>query len=115
MATKPNIVNLVTATDNQSSAQTDTALLSAPGDNKSLFITDIVVSNGATAGNVKFVRNTASAVDVIEVLYFAANGGAVINFQTPLKITENQDFGYTSASVTTHSVTVNGYVANTLN
>ena len=104
--------NLWKATDNQSTAQTNTQLKAAPGAGLSLYITDLIVSNGATAGNIKFVEDTAGTpVDVIEVIYLAANGGFVTNFKTPLKITANKDFGYTSATVTTHSVTVLGYIA----
>jgi len=99
------------ATDNQSSAQTDTALVSAPGSGLSLYVTDIIISNGATAGNVKLVEDTASAADIVEVMYFAVNGGAVINLKTPLKLTANKDLGYTSVDCTTHSITVSGFTA----
>jgi len=104
--------NLWKATDNQSSAQTNTALKAAPGAGLSLYITDIIISNGATAGNVKLVEDTGGTpVDILEVMYFAANGGAVINLQTPIKVTANKDVGYTSVTVTTHSVTLSGYIA----
>ena len=39
------------------------------------------------------------------------NGGAVLNFRTPIRITANTNFGFTSATVTTHTVTVCGYTA----
>lgn len=104
--------NLWSATDNQSSAQTNTVLKATPGSGLSLYITDVVISNGATAGNIKFVESTASSpVDKIEVMYFAINGGAALHFQTPIKLTANKDFGYTSVDCTTHSVTINGYIA----
>jgi hypothetical protein len=104
--------NLWDASDNQSTAQTNTALKAAPGAGLSLYITDIIVSNGATAGNIKFVEDTAGTpVDKVEVMYFAVNGGAVIPLRTPIKITANKDFGYTSVSVTTHSITVSGFIA----
>lgn len=104
--------NLWSATDNQATAQTNKALKAAPGAGLSLYVTDIIVSNGATAGNLKFVEDTAGTpVDKIKPLYFAANGGTVIAFKTPIKLTANKDFGYTSLTVTTHSVVVNGFVA----
>lgn len=104
--------NLFSATDNQSSAQTNTQLKAAPGAGLSLYITDIVVSNGATAGNVKFVEDTAGTpVDRLEIMYFAANGGASLSFKTPIKITADKNFGYTSATVTTHSITISGFIA----
>jgi hypothetical protein len=87
-------------------------LKAAPGAGLSLYITDIIISNGATAGNVKIVEDTAGTpVDIVEVMYFAANGGAVIPLRTPIKVTANTDVGYTSASVTTHSVTLCGFIA----
>lgn len=102
----------VHGTDNQSTGQTNKELIATPGSGLSLYITDIVISCGAVAGNIKFVESTASSpVDKIEVMYFAINGGAVINFKTPLKLTANKNFGYTSATMTTHSVTATGYAA----
>ncbi len=110
--TTGHVANAFKAADNQSSAQTNTELQATPGAGLSLYITDIIVSNGAVAGNIKFVESTASSpVDIVEILYFAINGGCVINFQTPLKLTANKNFGYTSVSCTTHSVTVSGYIA----
>ena len=104
--------NLWKATDNQATAQTNTELKGTPGAGLSLYITDVVVSNGATLGNIKFVEDSGGTpVDIIEVMYFAVNGGAVINFKTPLKITANKNFGYTSVDVTTHSITISGFIA----
>ncbi len=96
----------------ETAAQTDHALVATPGAGLSLYITDIIVSNGATAGTVKFEEDTATAKTQMHgTLYFAINGGCVINFKTPLRITANKDFGFTSATVTTHSITVLGYTA----
>ncbi len=92
-------------------AQTNTQIKAAPGANLALYITDIVVSNGATIGNIKFVENTASAADKIAPLYFGVNGGTTIHFTTPIQLTVNKDFGITSVNCTTHAVTVNGYTA----
>lgn len=104
--------NLWSVAENHSTAQTNNALKAAPGANLSLYITDVVISNGATAGNIKFVEDTAGTpVDVIEVMYFAANGGAALHFKTPIRITANKDFGFTSVTSTTHSITVCGYTA----
>lgn len=99
------------ATDNQAAAQTDTALQATPGAGLSLYVTDIIISNGATAGSVKLVEDTASAADIVELMYFAINGGCVINLKTPIKLTANKDLGYTSVSVTSHSITVCGFTA----
>lgn len=103
---------LVSATENNATAQTNNPIHSAPGAGLSLYITDIVVSNGATAGSIKFVEDTAGTPVVkVQETYMAINGGAVMAFKTPIRITANKDFGYTSTTVTTHSVTVNGYIA----
>jgi hypothetical protein len=104
--------NLWTANDNQSTAQTNTSLKTAPGAGLSLYITDVIVSNGATAGDVRIVEDPAGT-PVIKVpkIYVAINGGAVLNFSTPIRITANKAVGYTSTTVTTHSVQINGYTA----
>lgn len=103
---------LTSATENNATAQTNNPILSAPGAGLSLYITDIVISNGATAGSIKFVEDTGGTpVTKVQETYMAINGGAVMNFTTPIRITANKDFGYTSTTVTTHSITVNGYIA----
>lgn len=96
---------------NYTGAQTAVEVKATPGASLSLYITDVVVSNGATAGNVKFLEDTASAVDKIEVMYFAINGGATLHFRTPIKLTANKNLGMTSVTCTTHSITVCGYTA----
>lgn len=100
------------ASENNATAQTANAIKAAPGANLSLYLTDVIISNGATAGDVKIVRDTGGTpTDIIENTYVAINGGAVVPFRTPLRVTANQDVGYTSTTVTTHSVTVCGYTA----
>jgi hypothetical protein len=104
--------NLWSVTATYSSAQTNQELKATPGANLSLYITDIVVSNGATAGTVKFVESTASSpVTKLEVMYFAINGGATINLRTPIRCSANVNFGITSGTVTTHTVTISGFIA----
>lgn len=103
---------LWTATADYSSAQTNTEIQAAPGASLSLYITDVVVSNGAVAGTVKFVESTAaSPATKISPLYLAINGGAALHFKTPIKLTANKNFGITSVTSTTHSVTINGFTA----
>ena len=112
LQTTGHVGNAFRAAQNVAEAQTNTELVAAPGAGLSLYITDVIISNGATAGNVKLVESTAdSPLDIIEVGYFAINGGFVSNFQTPLKLTANKNLGYTSVSCTTHSITVSGYTA----
>jgi hypothetical protein len=112
LLTNPTHPFLFNTTDNQSIAQTNTALKAAPGAGLSLYITDIIISNGATAGNVKIVEDTSGIpVDIIEVMYFAINGGMSKKFRTPIRASANVDIGYTSVTSTTHSVTISGYTA----
>ena len=103
--------NLWSATANYGEAQTATELKATPGAGLSLYITDIIISNGPVAGNVKLVEDTASAVDKLEVMYFAINGGASLTLKTPIKLTANKNLGVTSVTSTNHSVTVSGYIA----
>lgn len=104
--------NLWSASENHSSAQTNNELKAAPGAGLSLYVTDVIISNGATAGDIKLVRDTSGTpVDILENLYVAVNGGAVINFTTPIRLPANINLGFTSTTVTTHSITVNGFTA----
>jgi hypothetical protein len=103
---------LGTVADTETSAQTDKELIAAPGAGLSLYITDVIVSNGATAGYVLFEEDTASAKTVkIPKLYLGINGGAVMNFRTPIRCTANKNFGMTSNTVTTHTALINYYIA----
>lgn len=100
------------ANENHSSAQTNNALKAAPGSGLSLYITDIIISNGATAGTVKLVEDTGGTpADIAGPYYFAANGGMSKKFATPLRLTADKDLGFTSTVVTTHTVTISGYTA----
>ena len=101
-----------TANDNQSAAQTNTVLVAAPGAGLSLYVTDLIVSNSATAGTVKLVEDTTgSATTKVPLLYFDINSGMSKKFAVPIKLTANKNLGYTSATVTTHSIYVGGFIA----
>lgn len=98
--------------ENNATAQTDNPIVSAPGANLSLYITDIILSNGATAGTILIEEDTASAkTTLLGPYYLGANSGMSKHFNTPVRVTANKDIGYTSATVTTHTVTVCGYTA----
>ena len=104
--------NLWTANASYSAAQTDVSIKATPGAGLCLYITDILISNGATAGVVSLESDTASAkTKFIGPLYLAANGGCVINFRTPVRLPANVNMGIVSTTVTTHSITVNGFIA----
>lgn len=91
------------------SAQTNTSVKAAPGASLSLYITDIQVSNGATAGNITLLDGSGGTV--LYELYPAINGGAVMSLRSPIKLTVNTALCITSTTVTTHSIFVSGYIA----
>lgn len=100
------------ANENYGSAQSNNQLQAAPGAGLALYVTDLIISNGATAGTIKIVEDTTDASgDVFGPYYFAANGGMSKSFATPRRITTNKDVGVTSVTVTTHTVTLLGYIA----
>ena len=104
--------NLWTANASYSAAQADVAIKATPGAGLCLYITDIIISNGATAGVVSLESDTGSAkTKFAGPLYLAANGGCVINFRTPVRLPANVNMGILSTTVTTHSITVNGFIA----
>jgi len=98
--------------ENHVSAQTNNELKAAPGAGLCLYVTDIIMSNGATAGTIKLVEDVGGTpVDLLGPLYFGINSGSSKKFETPLKITANKSLGFTSTVVTTHTVYVAGYIA----
>ena len=98
--------------ENNATAQTANPIVAAPGASLSLYITDIIISNGATAGTCLIMEDTAgAATTLLGPYYFAINGGMSKSFQTPIRVTANKDIGYTSVTVTTMTVTVIGYTA----
>jgi len=103
----PNLWTITPAA--YSSAQTNASVKAAPGAGLSLYITDIFVSNGATAGIITLLDGSGGTV--IFRAYTAINGGAVLNLQTPIRLTANTALCITSTTVTTHSVTISGFTA----
>ena len=99
------------ATDSQTSAQTSKELQVAPGANLSLYLTDMIISNGDIAGEVKIIENSGTPVDIIETMYFDTNSGMSKRFNTPIRLTANENIGYTSTTVGSHSITLIGYIA----
>ena len=82
----------------------------APGAGLSLYITDIFFSNGAVAGNVTLLDGSGGAVKW--ECYPAINGGASeTGMRNPIRLTANTGLFVTSTTVTTHTFTVNGYIA----
>jgi len=101
--------NFWKANDNQSTAQTNTALVGTPGASLSLYVQSVVISTD-TAMNIQLVEDTGGIpAAVAGPYYFAANGGLAFRFEPPLQITANKDLGYTSSEAGNHTVTVTGF------
>lgn len=91
------------------SAQTNTSIQAAPGAGLSLYITDIIISNGATAGNITLLDGSGGTVKF--EIYPAINGGVSISLRQPIRLTANTALCITSTTVTTHSLNIGGYTA----
>lgn len=78
---------------------------------KKMYILTLIVSTD-TAMNIQFQDDTGPTV-LIEQLYLAANGGAVINFppEAPLVVNTNEDFDVIASVAGNISVTITGYLA----
>ena len=79
----------------------------------SIYLTDLVVSNGAAAGSIKLGEtNTTTASNVkIGSLYFAVNGGCVWPIINPIKCSATTPLVMTAVSCTTLSATATYYYA----
>jgi hypothetical protein len=98
-----------TVSADYAAAQTNVSVKVAPGASLSIYITDIQLSNGATAGNVTLLDGSGGTV--LYEVYPAINGGAVLSLRTPIKLTANTALCLTSTTVTTHSIFIGGYIA----
>lgn len=90
-------------------AQTNASIKAAPGASLKLYITDIAISNGATAGNVTLLDGSGGTV--LFEHYPGVNGGIVCNLRNPIVLTANTALCITSTTVTTHSVNIGGFIA----
>lgn len=98
-----------TVSADYASAQTNTSIKTAPGAGLKLYITDVIVSNGAIAGNITLLDGSGGTVKL--ELYPGVNGGLAHSFRTPIALSANTALCITSTTVTTHSVTICGYTA----
>lgn len=97
-----------TVSADYASAQTNVSVIAATA-SLSIYITDIQLSNGATAGNVTLLNGSAGTV--LWEAYPAINGGAVLNLRQPIKLSSNTALCLTSTTVTTHSIFIGYYLA----
>ena len=101
--------NYFSASVDYAAAQTNATVKAAAGAGLKLYITDIYVSNGATAGNITLLDGSGGSVKF--ETYPAINGGGVFSLKTPIALTANTLLAITSTTVTTHSLTVSGFIA----
>lgn len=97
------------AQHSETSAQTNHECKAAPAAGLSLYITDILISNGATAGTVSLLDGSGGTV--LMLLYLGINGGCAPSFKTPIKLTAATALCLTSVTCTTHTITIVGYTA----
>lgn len=100
-------------TDVEAAAQTHKELIAAPSSaSQSIYITDIVISNGATAGWIELEEDAGGANSPIYArLYTAINGGCVHHLKIPIKCAAGVNVGFSSNTVTTHSIYLGYYIA----
>jgi hypothetical protein len=98
-------------TANYSSVQTNTEVIAAPATGVSIYLSDLLVSNGATAGYITIIEDTTSAVVKIQRLNLAVNGGASIQFSNPIKFTSAKNLGVTSSTADDFSITISYFTS----
>ena len=100
------------ATANYSSVESNTALISSPGYHTSIFLTDLIISNGDTAGYVTIEEDTSDNQKIlIQRQNLAINGAMIANFSEPIQVNPNTDLGVTSSTADDFSVTAIYYLA----
>ncbi len=49
--------------------------------------------------------------DLAGPFYLAISGGAALHLKTPIRVTADKNVGFTSVTVTTHTITLLGFIA----
>ncbi len=74
-------------------------------------ITDLVVSCGATAGDLQIFEDSGSTA-VTPKMFLAASGGAVLNLNTPYKTSAvNKNISVTTTTIDSYSIAIYGYTS----
>lgn len=74
-----------------------------------IFVTDLIISAGS-ATNVE-IGSGGTSTPIMGTLYFNANGGAVINFRSPIATTSGSALVFKqSAAISPLSITAQGFV-----
>ena len=103
--------NSHSATANYSSVQSGAILIPNPGYHKSIFLTDLNISNGDTAGYFRiFEGGSAVNTVIIERQNLAIDRLSILNFTQPLQLTPNNNLLIYSDTADDFSVTANYYI-----
>lgn len=99
------------ACEDETDAATDDEIKAAPGAGVSLVVTDLIITNDATAAiTFKLLEDTASAkTSLLGTMKIAASSAFVLALKTPLVLTANKNLGYTTTGTSNYSVFVAGY------
>lgn len=90
-------------------AQTNVSLQASPGGALCLYVDWVVISNGATAGEVKLLDGSGGTV--MFAIEPGISGGCAMTFDPPIKLTAATALCVTSTTVTDHRVNVGGHTA----
>lgn len=77
----------------------------------SIYLTDFIFSNGATAGNFKLTLSSGTGTIVVGPVYIAINNSVFMSYETPLQIPSNTNVIFTTSTSTTASCNVSFYTA----
>ena len=106
------IPNISSSTITATTAGTQT-LIPSVGTN-SIYITDLIIGNGAVQGSVQFgtgVATTLSTVVMNSIFVPLNTLTSLLNLGTPIKVGTNLNFNVTAVSCTTLSITALYYIA----
>jgi len=91
-------------------ALTDATVKAAPGAGLSIYLTDVVFSNGADTAKTIFFEEGSTKVLGPWDLPATLGTGMRVHLNTPKKITANTALTVTTSSATQHTVDVTGFV-----
>jgi len=94
---------------NYAVAQTNTQLVAAPEAGTRLYVTDVILSAGTQGGDVRLLNGSGGSA-VVGPVWLPVGGSLAHHFAVPVQLNQATALCLTSQNVTTHSVTVHGYV-----
>lgn len=97
--------------ENSSSALTDASVQAAPGAGLSVYITDIMLSNGAATALNLFIEEGASTVLGPYYLEAVVGRSLHVRFKTPKKGTANTAITVTTSAAIAHGLDILGFIA----